>query len=295
MMRALLLLAGLAPCSSLSPLTFRRAESITGLLDKNTVTEREIVNVIGRWKTHIDWDVAPELDAVPEDAPVLKWEQRKKLDPARTPQRRRMLKKMGQVQRYLFVENVQSLPFKDEKLARSIGASARELNAEPVDELAAQIVFDALSVSKSGIAPKADCDARRASYTDAEGAFDVDAFSGDLGKARFNILAFLAAYPGVPNLIFLAVAYKKNALQGFQDYAADFSQKVGEQWAPITTSDAGTSLANMVSQPLLTDVDGVLVPTPGNLLLAAAFGALFFAVRPLVLGDEKIFGSKNES
>ena len=50
---ALVLLA-LAPCSSLSPVTFRRAESLTGLLDRATVTEREIVNVLGRWKTHRD-------------------------------------------------------------------------------------------------------------------------------------------------------------------------------------------------------------------------------------------------
>ena len=54
-MLALVLLA-LAPCSSLSPVTFRRAESLTGLLDRATVTEREIVNVLGRWKTHRDWD-----------------------------------------------------------------------------------------------------------------------------------------------------------------------------------------------------------------------------------------------
>ena len=230
---ALVLLA-LAPCSSLSPVTFRRAESLTGLFDRATVTEREIVNVLGRWKTHRDWDVAPELDAVPEDAPVLKWSERKKLDPARTPQRRRMLTKMGQVQRYLFVQNVQTLPFKEDKLARSVGASARELNAEPISELAAEIVFDALSVSKSGIVPKDDCDARRASYVDADGAFDREAFSADVSQARFNILAFLAAYPGVPNLILLAVLYKKNALQGFEEYSADFTQKISEQWAPVT-------------------------------------------------------------
>tara|TARA_B100000513_G_scaffold188029_1_gene110827 strand:- start:216 stop:1088 length:873 start_codon:yes stop_codon:yes gene_type:complete len=284
---ALVLLA-LAPCSSLSPVTFRRAESLTGLFDRATVTEREIVNVLGRWKTHRDWDVAPELDAVPEDAPVLKWSERKKLDPARTPQRRRMLTKMGQVQRYLFVQNVQTLPFKEDKLARSVGASARELNAEPVSELAAEIVFDALSVSKSGIVPKDDCDARRASYVDADGAFDREAFSADVSQARFNILAFLAAYPGVPNLILLAVLYKKNALQGFEEYSADFTQKISEQWAPVTSGGAAAGLMGMLNEPLLQDVDGVLVPTPGNLLLIGAFGALFFAVRPLVLGEETV-------
>ena len=48
-------------------------------------------------------------------------------------------------------EAVSSLPFADDAegraLAASVGATVAELNAEPVDAIAADVVFDALSMT----------------------------------------------------------------------------------------------------------------------------------------------------
>ena len=81
-------------------------------------------------------------------------------------------------------------------MAASVGATAAELDAEPIDKLAAEIVFDALSASQSGVCPIDDCNARRASYTDAAtGGFDAAAFAAGLRRAKLNICGAYAVYP----------------------------------------------------------------------------------------------------
>ena len=73
--------------------------------------------------------------------------------PARTPARRAFCNRNNLVQRWVHSENVGLLPFTDEAMAASVGATAAELDAEPIDKLAAEIVFDALSASQSGVCP----------------------------------------------------------------------------------------------------------------------------------------------
>lgn len=51
-------------------------------------------------------------------------------------------------QRYWHNENVGLLPFRDAALSRSVGATAAELNREPIDPIAAEIIFDAISSGK---------------------------------------------------------------------------------------------------------------------------------------------------
>jgi len=181
--------------------TFRRAEDILYGVE---VPAREIVNVLGRFKTHKEWnDIGlakllddPKWDAMtntemmsaPEYASL-------QANVARTPQRRRMLTKMGQAQRFLLVDNVPSLAFTSKAMAASVGLTVRELNDEPPTERALMIVFDAMSVSKSGIVEKVAADKRRASWESDDGSFDSDAFASDLSAGRLNILAFAAAFP----------------------------------------------------------------------------------------------------
>ena len=73
------------------------------------------------------------------------------------------------MQRWVFKENVAALPFKSDALARSVGTTAAELDSEPVSDLAADVVFDALARSVSGIVKREECDERRTSYA-ANGA-----------------------------------------------------------------------------------------------------------------------------
>ena len=68
------------------------------------------------------------------------------------------------MQRYWMGENVGLLPFTDEKLAASVGKTAAEMNAMPINPLAADVVFDALSTSNAGILARSVCDEQRASF-----------------------------------------------------------------------------------------------------------------------------------
>lgn len=263
---------------SMSEKTFKRADTI-GFGE--SVTEREVINVLGRWKSYTDWDYAPELDAAADD-PLPPYSERKLMDPARTPQRRKMLKKMGQVQRWLFVQNVQELPFKDNALARGLGCTARELNQEPVNPLAAEIVFDALSGGKGGFAAKEVADERRRTYAkNDDGSFDAQAFSSDIFVAKRNILLFLAAFPGIPNLVALAVAYKLNAPAQIQDYLAASNEKLALQWAPVLEGN----ILSLLFTPVIADQGGVAVPTAGGPFLVLAFGLLFLLLRPVIVNE----------
>ena len=129
----------------------------------------------------------------------------------RRPQRRVFCKKYGLVQRWVHNENVGLLPFNPEAeaLAASVGASVEELNEEPVDELAAQIVFDALCASKASFVDKELCDERRASFVDAAtGEFDATAFGDAVSRSRWNIVGALMVYPGFFVFLFLLLAWQ---------------------------------------------------------------------------------------
>ena len=107
-------------------------------------------------------------------------------DPRPSPQRRGFCMRNGQVQRYWHAENVCRLRFTNKAMAASVGCTVAELNALPIDPVACDIVFDALSCSQSGITGAEECAARRASYEGPNGAFDPDAFEADLNRGRRN-------------------------------------------------------------------------------------------------------------
>jgi len=259
---------------------FRRAEKLFG--DTETVTEREVVNVLGRWQDTSDWNnigLGAELDAIlAKDGPLPL--PKGKVIQERTPQRRKMLQKMGQVQRFLLVENVPTLPFTDEPLAASVGATAKELDAEPVSALALEVVFDALTASKSSFANKTDANLRRASYRTADGAFSAAAFGEDLAKGRVAIFSFAAVFYGTPNLIGAALAYK-----------AGWFASVGDA---VFGGSELFDLDAVLSSPLL--YSGLMEPlvgrTPGGLAVPnlvgigaylGLFGILFVLLRSQVM------------
>lgn len=283
---------------------FRRATSFIG---GDSVTEREIANVLGRWKDTAEWNdigAAVDLDRMiaagersKNSSQSFADRSSKTVDQERTPERRKMLSKMGQVQRFLFVDNVPTLPFQDAALASSVGASAAELNAEPVRPLALQIVFDGLTASKSSFANATEANARRASYQLPDGGLDAAALQADLAKARLNIFAFASVFYGTQAALLFAVAYKRGALDGLLDAAVGLGASGGasggalggewaDAWANVWSSPEGSALLWAgLSAPLLGRTsDDVLVPNlQGFGAYAGGFAALFVLFRSRIL------------
>lgn len=225
--------AAVRASAGLADQSFARGNDILSTGPK--MSSRQIVNVLGRWTSYTDWDTIGELPAMdaldPDNLPKysqriqgrgnLTPEEKLSVSPAKTPQRRLWCKKRGQAQRWWHTANVGLLPFTNEALAASIGTTAASLNAEPVEPLAAEIVFDAISRSQSGITEFAWCDERKAAYT-ASGGFDAASFSADLAAARLNVVKALCIFPGSLIVTQLAVLYKIDAWHGFLQYVECF-------------------------------------------------------------------------
>jgi hypothetical protein len=145
-----------------------------------------------------------------------------------SPQRRQFCLKQGQVQRYWHSTNVLLLPFTSEALAASVGLTAAEMNQRPVNPLACDVVFDALSRSQSGITDKTLIDSRRAAYQAADGTFDVDGFASDLGLARKNCLVATAIWPGVPFAIFTLLFFQVDGVEQAAEYSRAFLGPLAE-------------------------------------------------------------------
>ena len=194
------------------------------LAARQKVSARQVVNVLGRWKTRRDWnegigrkgllDDYRSGDYYDEDVPKLSTDFSKPMREyiARRPQFLDFCERYGLVARWVHRENVGSLPFPDDEagraLAASVGATVAELNAEAVDEYAADVVFDALSFTgRIGFVDETICDERRASFLDADGAFDAQTFGQSLQRSRRNLAAVLLAGPGSATAVLLAGFY----------------------------------------------------------------------------------------
>ena len=190
-----------------------------------TVSKRQIVNAMGRWRTRFDWnegigrkgllDDYRNGDYFEEDVPKLATDFDKPMEYyiARRPQFLDFCERYGLVARWVHRENVGLLPFPDDAegraLAASVGCTVAELNAEPVDELAADVVFDAMSqTGLIGFAEQDEVDRARASFLTAEGRFDEDAFRASLVRSRLNTAAALSAARVLPAVILGGIAYR---------------------------------------------------------------------------------------
>ena len=56
-----------------------------------------------------------------------------------------MAQNLGQVERIALVQNCAKLPFRDEALAASCGLTVADMNELPVNNIAVNVVFDALA------------------------------------------------------------------------------------------------------------------------------------------------------
>ena len=146
---------------------FHRASDL--LSTGPSVSEREVVNVLGRWKTYLQWNQKigglAQLDKMDLNSPWTELvvdgrtgklrrpateEEKAMRTPARSPQRRAWCQKRGLAQRYWHNANVGLLPFKDSAMAKSVGATVGELSKEPISPLACEVVFDAISDGQVG-------------------------------------------------------------------------------------------------------------------------------------------------
>jgi len=220
----------------------------------------DIVNVLGRWQTCRQWDTIGELKKMDllfdasgnpkaalnplnpsfatlytgqgserfKDRPQKYWAPDPRVAPS--PQRRGFCLRQGLVARYWHSQNVGLLKFTSEPLAASVGCTVRELNALPIDPMAATLVFDALARSQAGTLSREECDARRASYQDEAGAFNAATFGSDLLAARLTVARAYSPIVVLGGALFS----KLDGAQGFQDYVAQSMVVMGKNadlWA----------------------------------------------------------------
>ena len=140
--------------------------------------------------------------------------------------------KDGLVARWVHRENVGSLPFPDDEagraLAASVGATVEELNAEPVDEVAADVLFDAIAdTGLMGFAEQEEVDRKRASFIKSDGSFNADVFGSSLTRSRANTVSAKSvvwAWFAAPLLI------GSHYLPQIMEMKADIDAQVAMNW-----------------------------------------------------------------
>ena len=146
-------------------------------------TARQIVGVVGRFADSASWrdrSSFATVDDASADTPLQ----------AETENRYAVAKKLGQVERVAFLQNVRKLRFDDQRLAASVGATVDDFaSGDSVDEATMQIVFDALAQSKTSLVKQDDADARIAAWRGADGGFDDDAFGAGLRQGAGAVIA----------------------------------------------------------------------------------------------------------
>jgi hypothetical protein len=222
---------------------FRRSSDLLGTGE--AVSKRQIVNAMGRWRTRSDWnegigrkgllDDYRSGDYYDEDVSELatNFDQPREYYIARRPQFLDFCERYGLVARWVHRENVGLLPFPDDEegrvLAASVNATVAELNAEPVNEMAADVLFDAMSqTGLIGFAEQDEVDRARASFLTAEGRFDEDAFGASLVRSRLNTAAALSAARVLPALILGGIGYRY--LPELLAMASDIEAQVKANW-----------------------------------------------------------------
>lgn len=200
---------------------FARSKDLIAAGDK--ATARQIANVMGRWQTRTEWNEAGigrkrqiddyrAGDFFDEDLDKLATDFNKPMEHyiARRPQFMDFCERYGLVARWVHRENCGSLPFPDDEagraLAASVGATVEELNAEAVDPIAADVLFDAIAdTGLMGFAEEEAVDRKRASFLTASGGFNADAFGGAILRSRVNTAAAVSGVRVVPPTIFAGV------------------------------------------------------------------------------------------
>jgi len=170
----------LPPKFAASPLAskvWRRAEFWDGC---GPTTLLDIANVLGRWETCDEWSTRTEFTEV-ENASEMTEAQ------GGTRKRYEMAQNLGQVERIALVQNCAKLPFRDEALAASCGLTVADMNELPVNNIAVNVVFDALAQSKSSLVTPEALNERRAAFV-VDGALNEGALTAGLIKSRCLVI-----------------------------------------------------------------------------------------------------------
>ena len=115
-------------------------------------------------------------------------------DQAATLNRYEMAQRLGYVERVALMMNIGKLPFQDEKLAKAMGLEVKDLDELPINPVAVNVVFDALSESKSSMLPPDVITRRRAQFFTDDGSVNELAFTLGLLKARLHIKYILIRF-----------------------------------------------------------------------------------------------------
>ena len=154
----------------------KRAEFWTN----ESATLLEIINVVGRWETYSDFVERTEFtEAEYRD---------ENLSQAGTERRYKMALKLKCTERFGLIQNAPKLPFKNERLAASVGLTVEDFAGLPVTPAACNVVYDALAESRSGLIPYEVCDQRRKEWINDDGSLNDARFLIGLAKSRFLVI-----------------------------------------------------------------------------------------------------------
>ena len=157
--------------------TLKRAE----FWSNETASVLEVVNVVGRWQK--SEQIVERTAFCPESYRV------ETLAQSATWKRYKMATKLKCTERMGLLQNAKKLPFTDEKLAASVGLTVADFEDIPVTDAAANVVYDALAESRSGLIPYAVADARRAAWINDDGSVNLAAFKIGTFKSSFVVIA----------------------------------------------------------------------------------------------------------
>jgi len=148
--------------------------------ESETASMLDLINVIGRWDSSCEWAERTKF-AVVQVTRDENMAQGASLERYEFAQRNKLAERVAMVQ------NVPDLPFKNEKLAASVGKTVAEMNSMPVSETAMGIVYDALAQSRSSLIPLAKVDERRKSWINADGTLNEGLMATGLYKSRLAV------------------------------------------------------------------------------------------------------------
>ena len=181
----------------------------------------DIANVLGRWETCDEWSTRTEFTEV-ENASEMTEAQ------GGTRKRYEMAQNLGQVERIALVQNCAKLPFRDEALAASCGLTVADMNELPVNNIAVNVVFDALAQSKSSLVTPEALNERRAAFV-VDGALNEGALTAGLIKSRCLVILswFLFGKGNFFGFLIVAKIVSDNlANMGYTDAGEGFVQQL---------------------------------------------------------------------
>ena len=177
-------------------LSFRRAE----FWDTGAASTLQIANVLGRWEDPQEFRVRTEFTEMEN-------ERSSSPEQAETQKRYEMAVRLDMVERVALQQNAPKLPFTNAEMAAAYGLTVEDFNEMEVSKVAANIVFDCLAQSKSGLIPPDVLKARRDALIGADGGVDLGGLRLSLYKARFLVIVSWFLF-GKGNIIGILVLLK---------------------------------------------------------------------------------------